>query len=369
MKRSQIGVIVLWGLLVVSHVLVVGCGRESAPTSPTQTNVPTASSTGENTGGVDVSTGSTTTSDSSGDSGVTGVLGGNNKDDGYIPSGQSVDWVSVLNEGNFERNVFVIGYRVNVNDSPFFFPRGTGFAAGFSNVLWTNAHVIESMENGISAFEDDTTFVPTAYRGGLWSLESSLSLTNVRTIKHPRYDGTTSSEDVAAYIFADEPFKHEPLPSLLPMRFVDELAVGQPVGTLGFPEELWVLTGGWWNETVVPTFKDGTLSALKSLNTDIYPTEVGRLLQYNLTTTRGTSGSPVFDHTGFIIGITHASHLEFVADTSGVVVSVNPANAGEGIRVDALHELIPPVYNSPASARRVVDARTYPYSTYQPFPE
>ena len=100
------------------------------------------------------------------------------------------------------------------------------------------------------------------------------------------------------------------------MRFVDELAVGQPVGTLGFPEELWVLTGGWWNKTVVPTFKDGTLSALKSLNTDIYPTEVGRLLQYNLTTTRGTSGSPVFDHTGFIIGNNHASHLNFVADSS-----------------------------------------------------
>ena len=69
---------------------------------------------------MDVSTGSTTTSDSSGVSGVTGVLGGNDKDDGYIPSGQTVDWVSVLNEGNFERNVFVIGYRVNVNDSPFF---------------------------------------------------------------------------------------------------------------------------------------------------------------------------------------------------------------------------------------------------------
>ena len=373
MKLSQIGVIVLWELLVVSHVLVVGCGRESAPTSPTsptQTNVPTASSTGENTGGVDVSTGSTTTPDSSGVSGVTGVLGSNNKDDGYTPSGEPLDWVSVLNEGNFERNVFVIGYLIDENETSFFSRFGTGFAAGFSNVLWTNAHVVATMDELITANANDTTFIPVAIRGGSSVAgESVLSLENVRAIKHPNYDGTTDTEDVAAYIFDDEPFRHELLPSLLPIRFADELTVGQPVGTLGYPGELSAFNGGPWNNTVVPTFKDGTLSALRSLVTDTDPTDVGRLLQYNLSTTGGTSGSPVFDHLGFIIGINHAGRDFFVADTSGSVIRINPPNAGYAIRVDALHELIPPVYNSPASARKVVDARTYPYSTYQPFPE
>lgn len=93
------------------------------------------------------------------------------------------------------------------------------------------------------------------------------------------------------------------------------------------------------------------------------------MLQYNLTTTGGTSGSPVFDHHGFVMGMNHASHTgrEFVdVDT----LNINTANASYAIRVDAMHELIPPipVYNSPARVRRVVDLRTYPYATYQPFP-
>ncbi len=35
-----------------------------------------------------------------------------------------------------------------------------------------------------------------------------------------------------------------------------------------------------------------------------------------------------------------------------------------------MHEMIPPipVYNNPARVRRVVDLRSYPYATYEPFP-
>ena len=364
--------------MVVCQVVAIACGRETSPispTSPTPINAPIASSTGDNTGGAIATSDSTTPPDSSGVSGLSGVLGGNDKNDGYIPSGQSLDWVSVLNEGNFERNVFALGVLITGDDTNTFFIRlGTGFAAGFSNVLWTNAHVVEGVVEGVDAWTTelatDTTFtvVPVAYRGGILGSGSGLSLNNVRVIKHDNYDGTTDSEDVAAYIFSDEPFRHEPLPSLLPTRFADELAVGQPVGTLGFPGELPVFTGMSSNQTVVPIFKDGTISALLSLDTDNATTEVGRQLQYNLTTTGGTSGSPVFDHLGFIIGINHASYRNFVADTSGTVIGVNTPNASYGIRVDALHELIPPVYNSPASVRKVVSI-PYPYTSYQPFPE
>ena len=367
--RRYIEVIsLLWFVVVVSQLVLISCGRESAPTSPTQTNVPTASSTGENTGGVDVSTDSTSSPDSLGGSGIETTLGGNNKNDGYSPSDGVVDWVSVLNEANLQRNVFAIGYILDLDETTYFYNVGSGFAAGFSNVLWTNAHVVEAMENRRALFSDDTTFYQRAYRTGGFDTATRLSLENVRTIIHPQYNGDIDSEDVAVYIFSDEPFKNEPLPSLLPMRFVDELAVGQPVGTLGFPGELGVFTGEWWDKNVVPAFKDGTLSALRSLITDTFPTETGRLLQYNLTTTAGTSGSPVFDHMGFIVGINHAAYTNFVADTSGTVIGVNTPNASFAIRVDALHELIPPVYNSPANVRRVV-SMPYPYATYHPFPE
>ena len=194
-----------------------------------------------------------------------------------------------------------------------------------------------------------------------------MGLDDVRFIVHPNYDGTTNSEDVAAFIFQNELFRYEPLPYLLPQQFVDDLREGQPLGTLGFPGELPDITGP--DQIVTPTFKPGTLSAFRSLGTG---GQNQRLLQYNLTTTGGTSGSPVFDHHGLIIGMNHASHAgREVTDIDGNTININTANASYAIRVDAMHELIPPVpvYNNPARVRRLIDSRSYPYAVYQPFPE
>ena len=355
-------------------IVLTGCARDSVPTSPQSPNNLIVSTA--NTGGVGATsdfTGSDSDStDVPSDSSVVSVggsLGSNTTYDGYQLPDSYVDWASVLNDANLKRNVFGIGFMTldNTGELVEFGIIGTGFAAGFSNVLWTNAHVVHALYNNVGEKAFGFT-IGFAARAGVLSVENLLSLDSVRFVVHHDYDVTTTSEDVAAFIFENEPFRHEQLPSLLPARFADELTVGQPVGTIGFPGELSALTFTESDIIVTPTFKQGTLSALRTLFTG--EQQVGRSLQYNLTTTGGTSGSPVFDHMGYIIGINYAIDIGFVvSDTSGVDHVLNPANAGYAIRVDAMHELIPPVYNSPTRVRRTVDSRPYPYPAYQPFPE
>ena len=359
-------------LYLVSLAVFVACSSDSGPTGPASSG-DTIPNSAVGASGTTVSTGTTGTAGPSDATGSAATSDTTDTDDGssavYNAGQNVVNWADVIYGENLYDNIYAINYVREVEGTNYAINIGTGFAAGFSNVLWTNAHVVDALykRSGGKAFEFKYAF---AQRSGTELNDRSspayFRLDDVRFIVHPDYDEAKESEDVAAFIFRDEPFRDEPIPSLLPKRFVDDLRVGQPVGTLGFPGELSNFTGP--GNIVTPTFKQGTLSALRSLDTG---GQNQRRLQYNLTTTGGTSGSPIFDHLGFIIGIHYGGTkgISFV-DVDGDTVSVNTPNASYAIRADAMHELIPPipVYNSPASVRRVVDLRTYPYATYEPFP-
>lgn len=360
-------------LYLVSLAVFVACSSDSGPTGPASLGdtIPnsaigatgtTAGAGATETAGPSNATGSAATSDTTDTDGPDSI---------YNAGQNTVNWADVIEAGNLYDNVYAIYYGRNVGGTPKAFLVGTGFAAEFSNVLWTNAHVVYQLFDspGEKAFDFEWAFAQRS--GSEWSDRSSpahIRLENVRFIVHPDFDkaNAAESEDVAAFVFQDEPFRYEPLPSLLPERFVDDLRVGQPVGTLGYPVQLSRFTGS--DKIMTPTFKQGTLSALRSLGTN---SQNQRQLQYNLTTPSGTSGSPVFDHLGYIIGIDYAGTVSSVTDVDGNTVDVNIANANYAIRVDAMHELIPPVpdYNNPARVRRIAESFPYPYSTYQPFPD
>jgi hypothetical protein len=356
-------------LSALIFTIIVGCDGKPGPTGPSSSDG-TIPNSAVGAAGPTANTGLTASAETSGTAGSASTSDTTENDGAsavYSAGANAVNWADVIDEGNLYDNIYAIYYVPEGTNYVQFI--GTGFAAGFSNVLWTNAHVVYALYErpGVKAFEFE--FALARRSGRAWtdrSRISQLGLDGVRFIVHPNYDGTTNSEDVAAFVFHDEPFRYEPLPSLLPGRFVDDLREGQPVGTLGFPGELPDITGP--EQIVTPTFKPGTLSAFRSLGTG---GQNQRVLQYNLTVTGGTSGSPVFDHHGFVIGTNHASHRgREIADVDGNTVNVNTANASYAIRVDAMHELIPPipVYNSPARVRRIVGERLYPYVVYQPFP-
>lgn len=100
-----------------------------------------------------------------------------------------------------------------------------------------------------------------------------------------------------------------------------------------------------------------------------------------MDTTGGTSGSLIFDHEGFIIGINHASFESIVLDVSTGVPVVKPISVGSlglGIRVDELwhhFDLGVNRRNTSVAGKLTIHSldllpsRDYPHDTYRPFPE
>jgi hypothetical protein len=144
--------------------------------------------------------------------------------------------------------------------------------------------------------------------------------------------------------------------------------VGQPIGTLGLPGELEELYG----MLPVATFKDGTISALRPYSPDepaITPAN-SRLVQHNLDTTGGTSGSPIFDHRGFIIAVNFAGYgvPVFVPGPDGMDLDLIPMNLGLAIRVDEVWAMVD-LIDAEATPPSTPPGSAYPFDSYQAFPE
>ena len=154
------------------------------------------------------------------------------------------------------------------------------------------------------------------------------------------------------------------------------LRVGQPVATMGFPGEIAALN------TMVPlaTFKDGTISALRPLRpeAEAVTPENSRFVQHNLDLSGGTSGSPIFDHEGWIVAINNAGTEALVIDQrSGEPRRVPSGNIGFGIRVDEAWNFIE--WERDAGSAKAIaghgpivlkeaSPRYYPHPAYHPFP-
>ena len=148
---------------------------------------------------------------------------------------------------------------------------------------------------------------------------------------------------------------------------VEDLGVGQPVGTLGFPGELGAF-GGAADNTITSTFKDGVLSALRLIDTGEEPhVEV----QFNVDATGGTGSSPVVDHNGWVIALNHAGPEVRVMDIEGNTVRIALGSLDKGIRVDEAWDLIDHLGSAPArmAGLRSAPRPFYPSDAYQPYPE
>ena len=279
------------------------------------------------------------------------------------PPGAPLNWADVIEDGNIYDAVYVVGARVEGSGETRVYTWGTAFAAYYTDKLWTNAHVadvlldLEQRETG--------EIVPFVARAGERILEGPGPGT-IRwngAIIHEGYEGTgttdaSQSPDVALLLLEEE--VPGPLPALLPREFGGDLRVGQPLGTLGFPADLAGETG----VLVLPTFKEGTLSALRPFYTDDFDgTNTGMLLHHNLQIEGGTSGSPIFDHNGYIVSINFAGKENRVPDEDGNIVRIETSH-GFGIHVEALWQMIDQVGEPPAVTARVAVSD----GSYAPYP-
>lgn len=284
------------------------------------------------------------------------------------PQGTPLVWADVLGEHRIAEATYIIGMSFTrpADGQRRFGSFCSGFASYYTGAVWTAAHCVDRIrkENIESRHTDPRFYVIQAGTELNGSERYEIDLD--RLWVHPEYDkGELGSEDIGLVgIDGTLPV----LMNLLPREYADAISVGQPIGTLGFPAAVGPV-GGAADQRITATFKDGIVSALRLLRHGTMPHVQ---MQYNFDTSGGTSGSPVFDHNGWIVAVHHAGISVDVTNTDGKEVRIGLASAGFGIRVDAIwtfldyHEAgrgqMPPQGGSTTS-------RPYPHAEYRPFPE
>ncbi|MCY3712301.1 MAG: serine protease [Gemmatimonadetes bacterium] len=266
----------------------------------------------------------------------------------------------MIEEGKIDGAVYAIGNQVGGRIDAI----GSGFAAHFTNAIWTNAHVADELfdvPRPIVVKSGTPVGGPETYR------------INKRLIRiHPDYDSTTDSSPDVALLVIDA--RLTDLPTFLSLDRIHELRVGQPIATIGFPGELSaVLT-----EVPIATFNEGNISALRPYTDVIATPDNSRKIQHNMDLTAGTSGSLIFDQEGFIIGINYSGFDIDVLDVNKDKYRIARSDIGFGIRVDELwrlYDITRARRTIPGAAGRTVStelellpSRDYPHDTYQPFP-
>lgn len=189
--------------------------------------------------------------------------------------------------------LFLIGYRFDSTQYEGEQVRlvGTGFAID-TNLIITNAHVV----NALLRLDDSP--VPIAVRAGEnVSAASILPLTEFKI--HPLYTGSYASADLAILRV------HGKIPSMLTLASneeMDSLRAGTSIATMGFPGE----TSVWSLSRPTPSFKEGTISSIHTLDKPDLSNPYSYLIQHNLDLTGGTSGSPIFNSEGKVIAVNNS---------------------------------------------------------------
>ena len=241
-----------------------------------------------------------------GEQGVQGDQGdqGNQGDQGEQgiqgETGEMLNWADVIEKGKLQDATYLVSVIVDgeIQSS------GTGFSAYFTDKLWTNAHVVEG---ALEVYNDPEN---AESRRFLLATRTGTALGGAETylwepyVLHPEYDTDEIwSPDIALIQLLGGEITHDS-PEFLPREFTDDLRIGQPIGTLGFPGLV-----SFFNLLPIANFREGTIGAIRPFYNDAFfasPTNTGQIIHSNLGTLAGTSGSPVFDHEGFVIAINFA---------------------------------------------------------------
>ena len=298
------------------------------------------------------------------------------------PQGEPLNWATVVADADLAESVYAIGVEVSGfgpaqedggedpgGRGPGFIFIGTGFAAHYPDTIWTNAHVAEAVRDAMGVVEDSdgnvtVTGIPVAVRSGTAIGGAHTHRLNMDTVLiHPEYDREAlHSPDLAVFHLDGGSFRD--VPSFLPRDLATGLQAGQPVGTLGFPGEITALEA-----VPIATFKDGTISALRPYDfeeIEVTP-ENSKLVQFNLGQTGGTSGSPVFDHEGFIVAVSCCGVGVLVVDEEGFPAMIPIGDLDFGIRVDEVWSLIDLI--EAGDAAPAAGSRNYPHASYRAYPK
>ena len=236
------------------------------------------------------------------------------------PPGVAVNWADVLDNLKVADAIYAIGYSLPGGRN---YVIGTGFAAAFTNAIWTSAHVALAVRDELAALAHLGP-IPFAVKSGT-AIGTTPGTYRLRSYYiHPDY---TDGADIAVIT------THTELPAFLSLLPRDRTTgrVGQQIGAMGFPNEVSHLY------TTAPTafFKDGIISALRPFS----PTRA--LILHNLDLPEGASGSPILDHLGWVIAVNNSGTERLVFDANtGQPERVPTGDSGFGVRVDEMWRLV-----------------------------
>lgn len=239
-----------------------------------------------------------------------------------------VTWNTAIEK--VQDNVYMLG--IIPSEQNYMIFSGTGWAISPTQIM-TNAHVAYAIYDlcRLPSYNSVNSKI-AAVKNGTFCGKGGTTFELIECSIHPDYDNRNSfSSDFAIFTIGTQ------LSSsviLLDDAKLTELKVGQHIGTMGFPGELF-----WQNNDAyqpIATFKDGIISALRPFDQqNTSQNSVNNvLLQYNFATTGGTSGSPVFLPSGEIIGIHNSGTYIHFEDKSGSQIRIGVGSLNFGIRLD-----------------------------------
>ncbi len=243
------------------------------------------------------------------------------------PPSQPLTWPEIISDYRVAEAVYALGFSFPDGGGYFI---GTGFAAYYDNALWTNAHVAVGLRDLLPAIAHLNP-TPIAVRSGT-PVGGAGTYRLIEYEVHPEY-GDFFSPDLASIIIDGE------LPVLLelmPEEDVTLLQVAEQIATMGFPGELNQL----YRSAPIASYKQGTISALRPYGSATPTATNTRIIQHNLNTTGGTSGSPIIDRWGFVVAVNFGSIVKTIDPGTGRPIPDASGNLNFGVRVDEVWTMI-----------------------------
>ncbi len=190
----------------------------------------------------------------------------------------------------------------------------TGFAIG-PDTLVTNAHCL------VQATPTSTVAIMNGTPGHRYPV--------TKVASHRLYVSTRPSPDVGVIRISGRLTSWTPLASMIQLA---ALGPGDPVFMYGFPDTL--------NREDAPeaTFVRGEVGRLTTFELGPGPFEQTKLIQHSAFTSHGTSGSPLFDTQGRVVGVNAGGYALDGRALSGY---------NFGVRADTIHEVLPQLYYAP----------------------
>jgi len=210
----------------------------------------------------------------------------------------------------------------------------TAFAVRADGVLATNGHVaaaIDELEERVGA--------PVPFHC-VMNKHPERRYEVVRYEIHPEFS-TPFSPDVALFKIDTH---GEPLPVVIPLAPADELRAlgeGMPVVQIGFPGE------EADPRAPIATFKQGYIGRITDFEKRSGDPSRAFLIQHSALTTKGTSGSPMIDARGRLIGVNNAAEgvrlvlgATVVGGREGDEFLYSASGINWGIRADLLNPML-----------------------------